>query len=133
MCRYFLFIFLFRQRTTAATQLRERLAVDLRSRYQLTPDFVREQLQQAYEFHSQTYQRTKVVLNDSAAFSSALPIESKKWMECFHEKERILSALRQSNGSRQEAALLLGISTTTLWRKIKLQKYQISENYSSPL
>ena len=94
----------------------ERLVI-ISDRYQLTPDFVREQLQQAYQFHSQTYQRTKVVLNDSAAFSSALPTESQKSPETLSEKERILSALRQSKGSRQEAALLLGISTTTLWRK----------------
>ena len=108
----------------------ERLVI-ISDRYQLTPDFVREQLQQAYQFHSQSYQRTKVVLNDSAAFSSALPTESQKSPETLSEKERILSALRQSKGSRQEAALLLGISTTTLWRKMK--KYQISENYSSLL
>jgi len=39
------------------------------------------------------------------------------------ERERIIEALRQSNGRREEAASLLGISRVTLWKKIK--KYQI--------
>lgn len=36
-----------------------------------------------------------------------------------YERERILNALRRSNHSRNEAAALLGMSRTTLWRKLK--------------
>ncbi|MCF8033158.1 MAG: sigma 54-interacting transcriptional regulator [Desulfarculaceae bacterium] len=39
------------------------------------------------------------------------------------ERERIIEALRQSNGRREEAASLLGISRVTLWKKMK--KHQI--------
>ena len=35
------------------------------------------------------------------------------------EAQRILSALRENDGSRSLTAQQLGISTTTLWRKIK--------------
>lgn len=43
------------------------------------------------------------------------------------EKERILEALNQACGKRDQAAELLGISKTSLWRKMK--KYNISEKY----
>jgi transcriptional regulator of acetoin/glycerol metabolism len=39
------------------------------------------------------------------------------------ERKEIMEALRRTKGSRQDAAELLGISTTTLWRKIR--KYGI--------
>jgi len=35
------------------------------------------------------------------------------------EKETILKVLEQVNGKRQEAARILGISSTTLWRRLK--------------
>ena len=34
------------------------------------------------------------------------------------ERERIVDALRQTNGNRTKAALLLGTSRVTLWKKI---------------
>ena len=43
--------------------------------------------------------------------------------------EAILQALKRNNGSRLKAAEELGISTTTLWRK--MQKYGITTNYST--
>ncbi|WP_159874055.1 MULTISPECIES: sigma 54-interacting transcriptional regulator [unclassified Raoultella] len=41
------------------------------------------------------------------------------------EKHLLMNALRQVRGNRQQAAKLLGISSTTLWRRIK--KYQGSD------
>ncbi|HVY62467.1 MAG TPA: sigma-54 dependent transcriptional regulator [Planctomycetota bacterium] len=41
------------------------------------------------------------------------------------EKEHIMKVLRQTGGNRQEAAQVLGIDRTTLWRKLK--QYGISE------
>jgi len=41
----------------------------------------------------------------------------------FSEKERIKEALRKSSGNRKKAAEMLGISVTTLWRKMK--KYNL--------
>ena len=38
----------------------------------------------------------------------------------FHEKEAIRMALKQTSGNRREAAMLLGISEATLYRRIKL-------------
>ena len=86
------------------------------------PFLTREQKQDLYRiaFHKESMEEVEKIILQLQA-----PHAGKE------EKERILSALRQSKGSRQEAALLLGISTTTLWRKMK--KYQISENYSSLL
>ncbi|WP_457622580.1 sigma-54 interaction domain-containing protein [Persephonella sp.] len=46
----------------------------------------------------------------------------------FNEKERIKEALKKSSGNRKKAAEILGISVTTLWRKIK--KYNILEEIS---
>lgn len=43
--------------------------------------------------------------------------------------DAILEALKRNNGSRLKAAEELGISTTTLWRK--MQKYGITTNYST--
>ena len=43
------------------------------------------------------------------------------------ERERIIKALNQAHGRRQGAADKLGISKSSLWRKMK--KYGISENY----
>ena len=43
------------------------------------------------------------------------------------ERRRILEALNRSRGRRQEAAEYLGISKTSLWRKMK--KYGIAEKY----
>ncbi len=44
-----------------------------------------------------------------------------------NEKETVIYALNQSGGNRARAAKLLGISTTTLWRKMK--QYQIRGKY----
>eukprot|EP01022_Parablepharisma_sp_SALTPOND_P029795 TRINITY_DN7457_c2_g1_i2.p1 TRINITY_DN7457_c2_g1~~TRINITY_DN7457_c2_g1_i2.p1 ORF type:complete len:630 (-),score=211.11 TRINITY_DN7457_c2_g1_i2:1090-2979(-) len=41
------------------------------------------------------------------------------------ERERIIEALRQSNGRREEAARLLGISRVTLWKKMKNYQIQV--------
>ncbi|MCF8042103.1 MAG: sigma 54-interacting transcriptional regulator [Desulfarculaceae bacterium] len=41
------------------------------------------------------------------------------------ERERIISALRQSGGRREEAARLLGISRVTLWKKMKAYEIQV--------
>lgn len=43
------------------------------------------------------------------------------------EAENIANLLKQCNGNRQEAALMLGISTTTLWRRMK--KYGILSDF----
>ncbi|GAB6161091.1 hypothetical protein JCM12298_02500 [Desulfothermus naphthae] len=40
------------------------------------------------------------------------------------EKERIIEALKQTQGNRTKAAQLLGYSRVTLWKKMK--KYEIS-------
>lgn len=44
--------------------------------------------------------------------------------ECQSERRRIELALRAAGGSREEAAQALGISRTTLWRKLK--EYHLS-------
>jgi transcriptional regulator of acetoin/glycerol metabolism len=41
------------------------------------------------------------------------------------ERKRILKALDEANGKKGEAADLLGMSRTTLWRKMK--EHKISE------
>ena len=41
------------------------------------------------------------------------------------ERERIIQALQQAGGRREEAAGLLGISRVTLWKKIKAYGIQI--------
>ncbi|MFH2127320.1 MAG: helix-turn-helix domain-containing protein, partial [Pseudomonadota bacterium] len=41
------------------------------------------------------------------------------------ERERIIQALQQTGGRREEAASLLGISRVTLWKKIKAYDIQI--------
>jgi two-component system response regulator AtoC len=38
------------------------------------------------------------------------------------EHEQLLEALRKARGKREEAAEMLGISRTTLWRKLKEHK-----------
>ena len=43
------------------------------------------------------------------------------------EKEQIVEALNQAGGNRQKAAELLGISKSSLWRRMK--KYQIGERF----
>ena len=43
------------------------------------------------------------------------------------EKEQITWALNQTGGKRQEAAKLLGISKSSLWRRMK--KYEIGEKF----
>ena len=43
------------------------------------------------------------------------------------EKEQIVEALNQAGGHRQKAAELLGISKSSLWRRMK--KYQIGERF----
>jgi DNA-binding NtrC family response regulator len=42
------------------------------------------------------------------------------------ERQAIKHALQQTKGDRTEAALLLGIGRTTLYRKLK--EYQLGEN-----
>jgi transcriptional regulator with PAS, ATPase and Fis domain len=43
----------------------------------------------------------------------------------FNEEKRIVEALKKSKGNKSKAAKLLGISTATLWRKIKQYKIEI--------
>lgn len=43
----------------------------------------------------------------------------------FSEKKRIIEALKKTKGNRKEAAKLLGISSVTLWRKVKEYKIDI--------
>jgi len=43
----------------------------------------------------------------------------------FNEEKRIVEALKKSKGNKSKAAKLLGISPTTLWRKIKQYKIEI--------
>lgn len=47
--------------------------------------------------------------------------------ETFSEYDRILDALNRAGGNRGEAAELLGMSKTSLWRRMK--KFNISEKY----
>ncbi len=46
------------------------------------------------------------------------PIESDHVKLQNHEREYILNVLKQVNGNKTEAAKILGIGRTTLWRKI---------------
>lgn len=56
---------------------------------------------------------------EARAAPSPLPSSvGKNWPDI--EKDRILSALQQAGGRRQEAAEILGWGRTTLWRKIKI-------------
>ncbi|MCB2229000.1 MAG: sigma 54-interacting transcriptional regulator [Desulfarculaceae bacterium] len=45
------------------------------------------------------------------------------------ERERIIAALRQSEGRREEAASLLGISRVTLWKKMKALGIQAESRF----
>lgn len=81
--------------------------------YQLSPEFIKDQLQQAYQFYDHTDDMDTAVL-------PALSLPGS-------ERDNILLALRQTKGNRQQTASLLNISTSTLWRKMK--KYGIMENY----
>ena len=58
-------------------------------------------------------------LNDSAMEVSSRPILDTGLL---NEQERIRQALEQCGGSRTQAARLLGMDRSTLWRK--MQKYQ---------
>ncbi len=60
-------------------------------------------------------------------FSPALPYNAT--MEEI-EKQRIINALQQTDGHKGQAAKLLGLGRTTLWRKIK--QYHIGEQKASP-
>ena len=46
-------------------------------------------------------------------------LQSGSDMEYSSELQRLLDALRQTDGERKMTAELLGISTATLWRKMK--------------
>lgn len=87
--------------------------------YQLTSDFIKDQLQQAYPFSDQT-DNTGIAVSFAAASSSGISLPKS-------EREEVLLALRQTKGNRRQAASLLGISTSTLWRKMK--KYNIAEKF----
>jgi len=52
----------------------------------------------------------------SAEDSSPAPADQALWEE---EKETIVKALEKARGSRQKAARMLGMSRSTLWRKMK--------------
>lgn len=43
----------------------------------------------------------------------------------FNEEKRIIEALKKTKGNKKEAARLLGISSVTLWRKLKEYKIQL--------
>lgn len=91
--------------------------------YQLSSDFMKDQLQQAYPFFDHT-DNTGLSLPFSAA-PSAAPSAGISLPKS--ERDEILQSLRQTKGNRRQAASLLGISTSTLWRKMK--KYNIMESY----
>lgn len=55
--------------------------------------------------------------------ASHAPVGKEKLKENNHESDAILSSLQRHQGNRGETAAELGISTTTLWRKMK--KYGI--------
>ena len=55
----------------------------------------------------------------STDFRSAPQSDSLKEQIYFSERKTISDVLAQCNGNRTEAASMLGISTTTLWRKMK--------------
>ncbi len=57
-----------------------------------------------------------------AQASQAVSVVPESWPAV--ERERILEALKQSNGNRTKAAAILGFGRTTLWRKLK--KYHLT-------
>ena len=59
-----------------------------------------------------------------AALDSKADGKDSRWEQ---EKARLVDALNQAKGRREEAAELLGISKTSLWRKMK--KYGVMEKY----
>ncbi|WP_457640717.1 sigma-54 interaction domain-containing protein [Persephonella sp.] len=74
------------------------------------------------------------ISDDFISFDEIYSMEEKEIIEpklseekLFSEKERIREALRKSEGNRKKAAQLLGISVTTLWRKMK--KYNLIEDF----
>ena len=101
----------------------ERLVIIADTRV-LEGDFVRRQLEDSY-FEALGQERGP----ERNRYIGEEPVREE--MQYFggpdRERRRILEALNRSQGRRQEAAEYLGISKTSLWRKMK--KYGIAEKY----
>ncbi|MCD7906274.1 MAG: helix-turn-helix domain-containing protein, partial [Clostridium sp.] len=74
---------------------------------------------------SQSTQATAAASIPDSQAASALPPgdDLASWIQADkrrREQEQILLALRKSGGNRSKAAELLGVSRSTLWRKLRL-------------
>ena len=68
------------------------------------------------------YEAAKGPMGDGAAPSLSAPIYPDPGMDyslAREEARRIMDALGRARGSREQAAAELGISKTTLWRRMK--------------
>lgn len=99
----------------------------------LSPEFIRDQLNKSRQFGfdsslSQTQSVAASVSDPSLHKKEIIGTDSNlPLIKSERERNEIIAALNQTGGSRQQTAAMLGISTATLWRKIK--KYNISGLY----
>lgn len=95
-----------------------------------TTAFVEEQLLLSYPDSRAALSDMPTTSDNTALAQRSEPAFSAGSIENFSGKNtcrQILAALAQSHGNRGQAAALLGISTSTLWRKMK--KYHITSSY----
>ena len=85
----------------------------------LSYDFVNEQLLQSRDFGFEEEMPPAKASPPPAAQVNGRSTRQEK------EKEEILRALEKARGNRQQAAAELGISTSTLWRKMK--RYELKQ------
>ena len=95
-----------------------------------TTAFVEEQLLLSYPDSRAALSDMPTTSDNTAVAQHSEPAFNADSIENFSGKNtcrQILAALAQSHGNRRQAAALLGISTSTLWRKMK--KYHITSSY----
>jgi Transcriptional regulator containing PAS, AAA-type ATPase, and DNA-binding domains len=102
----------------------ERLVIVADSKYVSAED-IREQLDVTDMTHFQ--KGYKADLSDRQSVVGKDELELEKGSIIAAERSSICSALEKSAGNREKAAQILGISKSTLWRKMK--SYGLSERY----
>ncbi|MCD8123601.1 MAG: sigma 54-interacting transcriptional regulator [Lachnospiraceae bacterium] len=97
----------------------------------LEGDFVAKQLAQSFMLLPEETQPEAGKLQESGEAEREKSQEDSQTEDAApeenDEKKRILAALNRSQGNRKAAAEVLGISKSTLWRKMK--KYEIGEKF----